>query len=510
MHGAIKVRPDIKAVDWRRRFDNSYDFTLRVIREVACRIHNDPRIDTWEGLSAVVQERCSYYSMHPGVRSFVIQAVENYIEAHEIIAGEVGELRFLLFDPQISKGDRTLTAWAPLYESQDGIREVRRFRFGSALDLGSKNERWTYTAAHIAGAMRPGHQITRVRVVEIGLADASISTVFDGSPEEARQEYNAIALPELRNVVDATSLIPGHACGKCKIAGSCSGLERLDGFLGQSHSGIATRSVSARDIEAYEKCPAQWYLALESNIPKADAWGRASERGRLVHWWLATAHSRSQPCAISDLGEYDDPNSFTSTLSEDEYATIRDYLVSHITTCPLKEGTQVISIESPVYGYDATADVVIASKPDMIFLDIDGTLVIREMKTTQELPQDNGEAFDRFFAAAWLLNLFSSGYRGPYESDTTRLELEVIGPDSSRVFTWGVADKGAARMARGEVRRRAAGWHGDNTWTARPGKHCDWCPVRKWCPDRHSGEQSDASQADFDEPSSGFTPQSSD
>ncbi|MFF9600943.1 PD-(D/E)XK nuclease family protein [Streptomyces sp. NPDC014684] len=510
VHGAVKVRPAVKASNWQRRFDNSYHFTLGALREIACKVHDDPRIESWEGLSQAIQDRLKRYQLHPGVSSYASQAIENYVEAHEVITGEVGNLKFRYFDPQISASGRCLTVWAPLYESEAGVREIRRLRFGSAQTLSARNERWTHAAAFIAASIRSPQAVTRVRVVEIGLKDGSHEVVFDGDPEKAKAEYKRTTLGEVTKIIGATHMAPGYACGNCKLAGACHKLDPLNGFLGQKQPGVCTRSVSAQDIETHNVCPAQWYLTFQANLPRENSWGVASERGRLIHLWMATAHSRSTPCSIADVGEYDDPSSFTSTLSREQYNEVRDFLHSHIASCPIQAGSQVISIESPVYGYDATADVVIASKPDMIFLDPDGTLVIREFKTTQKLPKDTAEAFDRFFATAWLLNLFGSGYRGPYESNSTRFELEVLTPEDSAVFQWNTSDAATTRMARSEVRRRSKEWHRDNVWAAAPGKHCNWCPVSRWCPERLRDEQGDHHEAHADEPSSGFPRETSD
>ncbi|MFJ3270341.1 PD-(D/E)XK nuclease family protein [Streptomyces sp. NPDC086776] len=283
-------------------------------------------------------------------------------------------------------------------------------------------------------------------------------------------------------------MTPGYSCKDCKIAGCCGTIEEFDSFLGQKNPGAGTRSVSARDIETYETCAAQWHMSLSCHLPKETVSGPAADRGRLIHHWIATAHSRSRKCSESDVGDFDAPSSFTSSLSAEDYLEVRDYLSQHVATCPLNDGVQLVSIEAPLYGYDRSADVVIASEPDMIYVDVDDTLVIRETKTTaRELPQNNGEAFDRFLAVPWLLNLFGSGYRGPYHADSARLELEVISKGASRLFTWDLRDTGILRMARAEVRLRAKAWHRDTTWAASPGKQCGWCPVRRWCPDAKTG-----------------------
>ncbi|MFF8402163.1 PD-(D/E)XK nuclease family protein [Streptomyces sp. NPDC015684] len=327
--------------------------------------------------------------------------------------------------------------------------------------------------------------------MEIGLKDSSFQVLFDDSPEEARSVFTSVALPHLHKIIGGNTFHPGSFCKDCKIAGCCGALERLDGFLGQSTPGFATRSVSARDIELYETCPAQWFITRSQFLPREYSTGPASQRGRLVHDWIARAHSRSIQCTTQDIGEFDDPDSFTSTLSRDDYAEIQPFLAQHVEVCPVRDGAQIISIESPLYGYDASADVIIASAPDMIYVDTDESLVIRETKSTRrEMPEDDAEAFDKFFAAPWLLNLFACGYRGPYQSSSARLELEVITADASRVFEWDLKDEGVLRMAQKEVKQRVKSWHSDATWAATPGRHCTWCPVKGWCPEAEDDDES--------------------
>lgn len=489
-HGALKVRPSLVAPDWSRRYDNSQPFLLGVIRDIATKLHTVSGLDSWEVLDAAITAELSQYPLHPGSRAYARHAIENYTDAHELINEVVGPLHFRLFDPQVAVGpNNVLSAWTPVYENGAGTREVRRLRFGSVRKTGLRPDRWTVVAAHVAALARPSGGVERVRVTEIGLGDGSHQVLFDGTPQHAQANYDELALPALREITAARSMTPGYSCKDCKIAGCCGTIEKFDGFLGQKQPGAGTRSVSARDIETYEHCAAQWHLSLSCHLPKENISGPASDRGRLIHHWIATAHSRSQKCSETDVGDFDSPTTFTSSLSAGEYLEVRDYLGAHVANCPLNAGAQMISIEAPVYGYDKSADVIVASEPDMIYVDADDALVIREVKTTAgELPKDNGEAFNRFFAVPWLLNLFGSGYRGPYDSDTARFELEVISQGESRLFTWDLRDAGILRMARAEVRLRAKLWHRDTTWASSPGKHCGWCPVRRWCPDSMTDE----------------------
>lgn len=498
MGGALKVRPDVFSPEWRRRRDDSHPFLGGVIREAACALHDDPRVDTWEGTHAAIREKLAAVSLHPAARRYAEHAIANYLEVHEVLSAETPGLEFRCFDPKVfPEPSGTLTVWAPLYESPHGIREIRKIRMGSVRAKPKEPDRWTVVAAHVASLLPPQRALSLIRVVEIGLDDASYQILFEATPEVVRSTFTTVALPHLQKIISADSAHPGTFCKDCKIAGCCDALDKWDGFLGQPTPGAATRSVSAREIELYEICPAQWFLTHSQFVPKKTAPGAASHRGRLVHEWIATAHSRAQKCTGEDIGDFREQGTRTGAMSEDEYAEIQPYLAQHVEICPLSTGSQIISIEAPLYGYDASADVIIASTPDMIFVDGDGSLVIREIKTTgRAIPKDNADAFDQFFASAWLLNLFASGYRGPYQSTSARLELEVISTDESNVFTWDLADAGVLRMAKKEVRLRAKSWHRDATWEANPGKHCTWCPVKSWCPEAQTEDAVDADALD--------------
>ncbi|MFJ6247742.1 MULTISPECIES: PD-(D/E)XK nuclease family protein [unclassified Streptomyces] len=316
-----------------------------------------------------------------------------------------------------------------------------------------------------------------------------METLFDDSPSAAESLYVTKVFPVVAKIATSRVPTPGTSCGKCKIAGCCPSLSKLDGFLGQSRKGPGTRSVSARDLEVYEKCPSQWHLT-SNNLPKISSTSPSSARGRHIHEWLAHAHMSGQKCDPSDLDAIDE--NFPPGLDESEYLESRKYVAQHGAICPIGDGVRVIGSEVSIYGYDALADAVIVSKPDLLYVDSDDTFVIRETKTTTlSLPANSQEAFDRFFAVPWLINLIASGYRGPYESEKTRLELEVLAPEESIVVSWDLGDARLLRMAKAEVRLRAKKWHRDTSWKSNPGEHCRWCPVRGWCPDATVDEEDD-------------------
>ncbi|WP_328962370.1 PD-(D/E)XK nuclease family protein [Streptomyces virginiae] len=489
MHGALKVRPQLKSAVWAQRYDNDQPFLLGLIRDLCFTFHGEPRAEEWEGLNDLLNKSLSRFALQPGLQKYIRTAVENYLECHDVIQQDLGPLRLKTCDPVVSVGpNNLLTVWAPVYESDSGTREVRRLRLGSARRSGAEIDPWTVVAAHVASLVRPVGDLRRIRVIEVGMGDGSVEVTFDGTPQEAVANYQSLAVPRILKIISADTYTPGYSCKDCKIAGCCDSIEKLDGFLGQSNPGAGTRSVSARDIETYETCPAQWHLSRSALLPRADTNGPASVRGISVHRLLAEAHSSSSRCTTEDLH---DSLGRDANMSEGERFEVEPYLANHTVSCPVEDAVQVIGSEISIYGYDAQADVIVVTKPDMVYLDQNANLVIREIKTTKrEIPVDEADAFDQFLAVAWLINLFGSGYRGPLRSEKARLELEVISPTESRVFAWDLGDQGLLRMARKEVLMRARGWHNDTTWEATPGKHCGWCPVQKWCPDAMAGEDS--------------------
>ncbi|MFF1872615.1 PD-(D/E)XK nuclease family protein [Kitasatospora herbaricolor] len=509
LYAAAKARPKVRAAAWQLRYDGQ-PFMLRVIRESAVHLHGDDRVSTWEGLQAALKERIAPWDLHPGVRIYVEHAVEHYLDAHDELAARFGEARFARFDPTAGGDGRELTAWAPLYQYQDGTREVRRMRLRSARSsAGPEDDRWSAVAAHAAAGQAMRLPASLIRVVEVGLFDGSTEITFEGTPQQAYERYAAHVRPVIQLFLHSVDARPGRNCHRCKLAGCCASLVDETRVLGQESAGTHTRSVSASDLELYSKCAARWYLERVCHLPKDDDGipSTASERGRAVHRWLADAHARNTPCIASDTGSYDAPETFTGSLGPDEYEQVRDFLAAHVGSCPL-DGVQGLSLETPVYGYDAAADVIIASQPDLVYVDSAGRVVIRETKTAVEMPEDANDAFDRFFAVAWLINIakFAKGAFGE-SADLPRVELEVITPERSQVFTWQPQDEGVARMAHSDVRQHVSAWHHDAAWPASPGPQCSWCPVRRWCPDAADPDAAPAGQPYLeDEPCAGMPP----
>ncbi|MGW0095107.1 PD-(D/E)XK nuclease family protein [Streptomyces sp. NPDC003328] len=484
---AAKVRRDFTVDGWQRRYGDE-PFMLGVIRDIIVALHHDTRTLTWEGLQEALNEQMTRRSgnLHPGQRRYVAHAVEQYLDAHDELEAQHGEMRFSILDPVFGNNGREVKVWALLYTGSDGVREIRRLRVKRARGRAEERDRWATVAGYVATrAKMQGRPPTTIRVVEVGLQDGSTEVVLEHSHEEVLALYEAQGQPVIRQLIAPTDYGPGHSCQKCKLAGRCPSLQDLTDCLSQRRPGPSTRSVSAADLELYSKCAARWYLEMQCRLPTEDNPSEASDRGRIIHRWLDQAHTRGTGCTEQDVAPPEQEGIFTGTLTTDEYARARDFLAAHTRSCPLADGAKVIAVEPPVYGYDTTADVIIAARPDLVYRDPSGRIVVRETKTTTQMPADESDAYDRFFPIPWLINIARTAKDAFGESDTfPRIELEVITPDEARVFAWDVErDQDIVHMAQAEVQLRARTWIRDTSWAPSPGAQCTWCPVRRWCPD---------------------------
>ena len=191
-------------------------------------------------------------------RPYVEQAVDNVLDAHASIEAELGTLRPLIKDPVIGNPGRELTAWAPLYDTEDGIREIRRVRLGNAHDNPDEDElRWAAAAAQVAATYSRGATPQRVRVVEIGPADGSIAVLFDGTVDAAKAFYAFHSRERASAIVVEDHVVPGLSCGDCKVAGACSELLQLDGMLGQERAGMVAASVAPPALVPHRRCHGQ-------------------------------------------------------------------------------------------------------------------------------------------------------------------------------------------------------------------------------------------------------------
>jgi len=487
---ALRVRPLVSPPAWRPGWKQG-PFALGPIRNIALRAHGET-LPTWADLQDFLDDQLARWpEIHLGLRLYTRTAVEGYLDAHELLEAQTGPMRLVAEDPDMPVGaSALLTAWTPVYESDAGtVREVRKLRLGAARPPGPGERRWADVAVRVAARMPGRPAPARLRAVEIGLVDGSFEVLFDGTPAYADAAWQAGTRGHVLALVDATATDPGYSCGSCKAGGVCDRPVPVDGMLGTTGPGNGTRAVSPSHMTIYGRCPAQWLLRHEVHLPQEQfGGGDALARGTAVHEWLHTAHDRGTPCTAGDLPDPDAGAGIglaAGVMDDDTYRLARPYLLAHVGLCPLAApGAAHARSEELVVGYDATADVMVNNKPDLLYR-LGDRLVVRETKTTEKaMPQDREEAYDRWPQVAWALALLRSGLAARDGATGGRVELEVLTAGGGQMFTWATDEPGVPQMAAGDVRRAVAGWHTDTDWPTNPAPHCAFCPVRRWCPDR--------------------------
>lgn len=476
-HLALKVRPDVKLADWQRQFAVS-PFPLGDVLDLlhrALRQNVEPKDSVlW------VRERVEAARVHRLVRPYLRVAVQNALEAHWELSDEVGGFTDFVRNPEIGPPERTLTVWGFVHTTDDGIREVRRYRVGPAHPPGEPADlRWTQTAARIAAGVPFGPSVSRVRVVEVGLSDGGIEVHFDGSREDAVTAFvggdQPSAQSRAQSLGDLQVAIPGYSCASCKATGGCDALIDVSGALGQSDLGLKTRSVSASGLDRYATCPAQWLLSSDLHLPRTDDISEAQQRGLWAHQWLEHAH-RNGVCRPDDPGPLD-PHEFEIALP---------YLRHHTATCPLAtEGAELLAADENLHGFDAAAGVVCVAKPDLVYR-IGDRIIVREFKTALQAALGGAQdAFGRSVQVPLLIALLAAGVTDAFGGTTASVEVEVLTPGGAELFTWDVDDDATLTQARNRVSEAVREWHVDDVWPAKPGPQCTWCPVQDWCPDAH-------------------------
>lgn len=488
---ALKTHRGIRAVDgWQRLFpprNAPRTFVLGTVREIVRSFPDaspppPDQIDTW------IVDQVTRRAVPRQLAGFVQNAVSNVLEALDSMEAEVGSLKLVDVDPAFGPRIRRLTAWADVYDSGLGVRQVHRLRLGSARPASTgAHDAWSATAARIATEMT-GATPSRIRVVEIGCKDGSTTIKFDGDAGDARTAFDAVARARAAEICEADHVVQSWECGDCKAAGSCAALPAVDGFLGQDARGVASRSVSPADLERYATCPAQW-LMVKENLPGDSEETPSSARGRIVHAWLATAHRRGTACTRADLPATDGAATIGDlSLTAEEYSTAKPFLLNHIDVCPLAgDDCRLVSVEEAVRGYDHDAEVVVAMTPDLVYQRGE-SLVFHEVKTTQNPPGSRDEALDAFLQVPFALRMLDSGVVASWHAGRGTAELEVVSAEGASVWTWQTTDAMDMLVAASRLELIANEWHTDITWQTRPSPACSWCAVRRWCPDREVWE----------------------
>jgi hypothetical protein len=489
---ALKVRPQVKRVDgWARLWADGQGtpFPLGDLVQLVVEAHRLPDSTDYSAQRAWLQQRMDQRGIHRLVRPYLEHSVEQILDAHDAIEAEIGALSLLTVNPSVGASDRTLGAWAPLYETSEGVREIRRIRVGSAHDApDDADRRWAATAGYVAATFPARTASGRVRVVEIGAVDGSYTLLFEGTAVEAAAAFMAGPRQRAIELTEQDHVVPCSSCGDCKAAGSCRGVLAVDGMLGQGSRGLKSRSISATALTQYVQCPARWLLDSELHLPKDRTSSEGMVRGGHVHRWLEVAHSRGHGCTSADLPAPGDGLGLAEgVLVPDDYVIAHPFLLQHVEHCPLAtDDVVLLAVEQTVYGYDHDAEVVPVARPDLMYM-VGDRLVVRETKTAQgPYPGGRDDAYNKHLQIPFMLTLLASGLNGRHGARTGSVELELLTASESFLWNWDLDDAAVAAVATGDIRRAVEDWHVDDRWETRIGPHCSWCPVRRWCPDGES------------------------
>lgn len=503
-HLAFKVRPGVKLRAWRRQFaTGGSPFPLGDIVDLVLAAHEDPDCETYAGQRDWLERQLAARPLHRLTRRYVLHAVEAVLDAHQAMADELGPLRLLTRDPAVGEGDRQLTVWGPLYESVAGdvaVREVRRLRLGTAHGTANDSDlRWVASAAMVAALSPSPQEPERVRVVEVGCGDGSVHVAFDGGLSEVLARYRSKVVPALPIAVAGHAPAPGWSCSSCKVTGGCEALVPLDRALGLDRPGASTRAVSASELEIYERCAARALMERTLHLPRDVTGSEAQLRGVAVHRWLELAHASGTACSTGLI-----PHQLAAEQVAAQAELVAPFLAQHAEVCPFRhKGTAFVNVEAMLHGWDATAGVVLTSKPDLIYRDAAG-LVIRETKTSLRTPRDADEVLQNYLQVAFMLVQLAAGLGRSLvpngASGAGRVELEILTPETAVVFSWNAADPAHLAAARDRLTSVLDDWHHDEDYPAKPGPQCASCPVARWCPDRSDGAAAPAQRQAEPEP----------
>jgi hypothetical protein len=496
-HAAAKARPGLRpARPLRLPKPKLETFTLGPVMDAVDRIefHGETLDQALAGL------RSRTPALHPGHLTYAEHALRTYLEA----CADDGGRRLRPVRPywvaQRENGKFwELYAWWRRYESADGrLREYRRLRHGEAKDsepgeiaiavyvaVHGRPATWPRKWAHRFQPSGPAVRPDRVRVVEVGLVGGRPRVQFDGTAEEAEAYYVEHGHAHVARVVAGGGPVPGSSCVDCKQFTGCEAVTRSPGVLGLSSRVSPLRKVSVSDLRYHRSCPAQGFLRA-LHLPKSDEYGSAARLGQAVHGWIEKLHRRPgwPPCTVGDMPP--EGENWTTggrwRVCDEDAATGRDMLLHHVDACPFQDAALVQRVEPEALRavHDTAAQALVIAKPDLLYQE-DGSWVWRELKTTRKQRRPNEDLLNIYPQLALAVTLLAHGALGG-DPDGSRVEVEILRPDGSDPHVIDPTDPVHQQKALSVLRRYADPWREDETWDARPGPHCQTCPVSRWCP----------------------------
>ncbi|MBF6101746.1 PD-(D/E)XK nuclease family protein [Nocardia cyriacigeorgica] len=435
---------------------------------------------------------------HPGLIHFTQHAIDIYAWPTAVDgATRLRPVSNLWAVQSVREYTWEMYAWGRRYESADKTyREFRFLRFGAA---GERERDRTqiaiaaYTTAFGVETpwpdpwhepMQPAHkspEVRHVRIIEYGIADGTMVTLFDGTTAEAEEYFRVHGRHQILDIASGTDKRPGSACTGCKQLAGCDTLRRLPGLLGITARRAPLRKVSISDLRYYEQCPAQAHLRSLS-LPKAYEYSEEAQLGQAVHHWLERGHDGRRCMVVTPPTDAAEWSSGKWTVRGDQAVIGRQMIAHHQSVCALECLSTIseVQLEPRLTFHDTAAQAIVIAKPDMLYLD-DGAWIWREIKTTQKSRWFHNEILEEFPQLALGVIVLAEGALGG-EGTASRVELEVLRPSGSDIVLIDPTDPERVATARAVVREMTESWRADDVFEARPGRTCRWCPVSTWCP----------------------------
>lgn len=501
---------------WRPVWDNASTLTFALRTGLARVVRGDAVADIIDGEAHLTHAQRRFLR-------HALDLLQHLLPDAAEAAGVAYELDEVDFSTATSTDNPlrgTVTVWAHHLRSPDNrVHEAVRIRLKQLRPPREFDLDWTATAALVMAYDSSVPPDARLRISEFSLHDGELRCVFDGSRAEAARLYQQREQP-LWPALDGTVFRPGSQCSGCAFLQVCPAVPQRRGVLGIPGRSVATRHLTAADLSAYDRCPTAFLAQRRDHLPDGyandadgDLSAEARGRGLAVHAWLDWAHSRTPPrgCTAEDLPTPDstgaDDVAAASGLDPDSYRVAYPYLVQHLPHCPMSlDGLYDWASERRVVVYDADADIVVISTPDLTCRTGDTNDPIwRETKTSATIPPDVHAAMHKY--PAFALNVALLQAEVPTRAASVHAELEVLTPHSAEVFyvsaTDGATVAYAQQLLAGIARRFAA----DLSFDRKPSGVCPGCSSHRWCDPPATGasqlptpEIDDAEFADFEDP----------
>ncbi|MFK4797334.1 PD-(D/E)XK nuclease family protein [Streptomyces sp. MPA0124] len=321
----------------------------------------------------------------------------------------------------------------------------------------------------------------RVRVLGVGLRDASTVVLADWNAEEVKRLFEENVRGLMARVVDGRGRRSGMDCVRCEALAGCRTVARVPGLLGVPGPvrPRKRRSVSVSDLRAHRDCAARYYLTRVLKLRDGRTENEAIRRGRAVDAWLNERHAERPlvPCRRVPL-----PDTLPG-LTEDELPAALSMIRGHRGLCPLDglPATERVEPQRRIAVYDDLADVVVIADCDVVYTD-EGGVVVRETKTAAHRFGERRDLVETFPQLALAVLMLASGALGG-DPRRSRVELEVLREDGARLEELDPCDGRTLDQSRRVLTELATGWAAEETYPAEPapGFDCSGCEALRWC-----------------------------